>query len=657
MKLTVQLLLLSLTTCGISLRAQELFSKDSERITQHEATMTSYEKDPDAAAVVLFEEGHTYFLPHNVTNQMEAHIDYRVKIKILKQAGISWGNFTIPYYCEGNRWENVEQFEGVTYNFENGILNRSPLEEKNIFTEKINNSWNQKTLAMPNVKEGSVIDLRYSIVTPYLFNLRTWHFQKTIPVIESRFNLKVIPFYEYTYIVKGATKFDISKQGVMPHEKRWGNSVYKELLYTFGMLNVPAFKDESFISSEEDYMISMNLQLSKINYPSGGNKEIMSTWPAISAGFLKEEMFGKYIKNAEKEGKKIIPGLGLTEKTSHEKIKTIIEYVKSNYSYNGRHRRYTTGKLTSFLKEKSGSSADINLFTLGLLQAAGIEAKAVLLSARGNGVIDERYPFEQFFNYAIIQVRDEDQVEYFDATERLLTYNELPEHCMNVRGLVLDQKSPVWVDIRQDDLALTEKHFEIECNENLDALQCTVKYTTHSSDAYNYRSQYNGEESNLKNLLQKREIAPAGEIRIENGLDLDKPFIFSFETAYPLDNVSGKLFIAPFLNQSITENIFKQNSRTLPVDLIHRHAAKYHTIIRIPDGYEVESLPKPVNHNGRIIIKYNAQEKEGIIEIDGEYQFKQSIYEAKDYAILKATMDNMITIFNEMIVLRKKDMM
>ena len=655
MKLTVQLLLLSLTTCGISLRAQTLFSKEFGKITQHEADMTSYEKDPEAEAVVLFEEGHTYFLPNDFTHQFDAYMDYRIKIKVLKQAGISWGNFTIPYYKGDGKWEDITQLEGITYNYENGVLSRSPLDNKNVFTEKLNNNWNQKTFAMPNVKEGSIIDLRYTIVTPYLFNLRTWYFQKKIPVVESIFNFKVLPYYEYTYIVKRAKKFDISKQEIIPHEKRWGNLVYKEVLYTFGLLNVPAFKDETFITSEKDYLISMNLQLSKIHHPQGGSKEIMSTWPAISAGFLKADEFGKYIKNAEKEGKKIIPQLGLTEKTVHEKIKTIIEYVKHRYNYNGQHSRFTTGKLADFLKEKSGNCADINLFTLGLLQAAGIEAKAVLLSTRSNGAIDERYPFEQFFNYTIIQVRYEDKTEYFDATERLLTYNELPERCMNVRGFVLDQKAPVWVDILQDDLALTEKQFEIECNSNPDALKCAVKYTAYASDAYNYRRQYNGEESNLKNLLQKREITPAGKIQIENELDLDKPFVFSFETEYPLDNVSGKLFIAPFLNQSFSENLFKQTTRTLPVDLIHRHAAKYHSIIRIPDGYEVESLPRPVNHNGKIIIKYNAQEKEGVIEVNGEYQFKQSIYEVKDYAALKGTVENMVNIFSEMIVLKKKD--
>ncbi len=655
MKIISRLFLFLLIACGMPLYAQEVFSKGPGQITQYEATMTSYDQDPDAEAVVIFAESNTSFRPDPSTNQMEAHIQHYIKIKILKQAGISYGEYNIPYYEERDRAENIWGLEGITYNYENGALNRSVLEAKNIFTEKINNNWRRKVFALPNVKEGSIIEIKYTIITPFLFNLREWGFQKKIPVIESLFHLKAVPFYEYAYIVKGTKRFDISTNEVIANEIRWGNWTYREGLYTFGMKNLPAFKDETFITSTNDYMVNMSLQLSKVHYPDGRrSQDIMSTWPAISTAFLKEDNFGKYIKDAVKEGKKIIPELNLTDKTTDDKIKAIIDYVKFTYRWNGEYRRYTTAKLSNFLKEKTGGSADMNLFALGLLNAAGIDAKPVLLSTRGNGLIDEQYPFEKFFNYEIIQVRDGDKTCYFDATERLLKYDELPDRCINIRGLVLDQKSPEWVNILQNDVALTEKKFEIRCNEDLSKLNSTVTFTAYDFDAFSYRNQYSGEESNLKELLQKRNIIPAGNISIENSLDLEKPFVFTFQAETPLSSVPDKLFIAPFLNQSLTENIFKQTTRSLPIDLIHRHAAKYHTVIYIPDGYEVEYLPKQVDHNGKIKLQYEAKEKDGMIEVNASYQFKQSIYEAKDYMALKVTFDDMIKIFNEMIVLKKK---
>ncbi len=650
------LLFITLLFCGTSiLPAQENFSQQYGKMTQYEINMTSYEKDPDAEAVVIYENGKTSFVRNESEGRFDLVMTKEVKIKILNQAGIKYANFEIPYYLESStRMEDVESIEAITYNYENGKLTKTELNSKNIFTEKINENWKMKVFAMPNVREGSIIELRYKIVSPYLFNIREWFFQHKIPVVESTFRVSIIPYYEYTYIMKGSTKFDVFNKVEGKDEIRWGELVYRELHYTFGMKNVPAFRDETFITSENDYLISLNFQLSKIHYFRGGYQSIMTTWPDLCNDFLKADYFGKYIKDAEKEGKKIIPTLGLTGKSQEEQIKIISDYVKLGYHWNGQYRKYATGKLSNFMKEKTGSSADLNLFLLGLLKAAKIEAQPILLSTRKNGAVSESHPFEKFFNYVIVRIKNGEKSQFLDVTERLLVYNELPDRCINVRGLVVEPKSGEWIDIIQDELALTEKKFEIRCQENLETLNSQITYTAFNYDAYNYRTKYNGEESNLKDLLLQRDIKSQGKIDVQNAVELDKPFVFTFQTETTLENNGEKLFIAPFLNQSVTENIFKQTTRKLPVDLIHRHAAKYHSTIYIPEGYEVNYLPASLNYDGLIILNYLAKENNGTIEITGDYEFKNSTYNAKDYMKLKSVYNEMIKKFNEMIVLSKK---
>ena len=267
-------------------KSQVLYTQEPGKVTQHETTMTVYDKDPDAEAVVLYEIGYTFFRGNDIIHDFEMRMEKRIKIKILKQAGIKYAEFEIPYYEEGNRSESIESLAAVTYNYEDGKLTKTELDSKNIFEEKINDNWRRKKFAMPNVKEGSIVEVSYTIVTPHLFNIREWEFQKKIPVIYSRFSLKAIPYYEYTYIMKGARKFDEYSQGEVPNsETRWGNLVYRENQYNMGMKDIPAFKDEEFITSENDYMISLNFQLSKIHYPQGGEKDIMSTWPALCNDF------------------------------------------------------------------------------------------------------------------------------------------------------------------------------------------------------------------------------------------------------------------------------------------------------------------------------------------------------------------------------------
>jgi hypothetical protein len=644
-----------LCLCGLScIHAQDYYSRTLDRITQHEADMTSYDKDPDAEAVILYEIGKAFFQGDDIKGQFMLHTNITTKIKILKQAGLKYGEFEIPLYESGNEMETVWIKEATTYNYDNGVLTKTPLDGKNVYQEKINNNWFVKKFAMPNVKEGSIIEIEYQIISPFYFNLHEWKFQHKIPVIYSNFELRGIPYYEYSYIAKGFSKFDEFSNEVINRDIRWGNLVYKEIQYKMGLKDIPAFKDEDFISSVNDYQMSINFQLSRVFFPQGGKKEIMTTWPQMCNDFLKSEGFGKHINSVEKEAKNILPSLALDGKTQDEQIKIIANYVKSNYNWNGSSDKFARNKIATTLKEKTGNSAELNLLLLGLLKKAGIEAKPILLSTRDHGIINISYPFQQFINYVIIWIKDGEKDLFLDATETMLPYNELPVRCLNVSGLIVDKDSEQWLDIEQADLALTEKHFDIRCQKNLTTLEANVSYTAHAYDALEYRRTYYGDIQNLKNFLSKKKIDITGDIEVQAYEDVEQPFVFSFETQMPINNTSDKLFITPFLNQTPHENIFKQDLRTLPVDMIYRHAGTYTSKIEIPEGYKVETLPQEKNTNNKVmIIQYTAEQKGNTIEVKAHYEFKRSIYDPKEYQMLKVSYNAILKLFNEMIVLSK----
>lgn len=286
--------------------SQVNYSQEFGKVTQYEMSMSQYEQDKDAEAVVIYDLGDYYFRPDE-TRGFLLSMERKVKIKILKQAGTKYANFEIPYYSENREWESIEKIEATTYNMEGGQLTKTILDPKNIYEEKVSNTLSIKKVALADVREGSVIEYKYLITTPYFFNMRKWDFQKKIPVVYSKLKYRAIPYYEYTYILRRINKFDEYKATPLNEDIRFGNLVYKEMQYEFGLKNLPPFKDEEYITSEQDYLISLYFQLSKIYYPRGGSKEIMTTWPAMCDDFLKDNDFGKYIKNSEKEGKKYCP--------------------------------------------------------------------------------------------------------------------------------------------------------------------------------------------------------------------------------------------------------------------------------------------------------------------------------------------------------------
>lgn len=651
------LLLFILYAYSGRLYSQNKYTEQYGVVTQHEMTMTEYEDDKEAEALIIYDLGSNYFRSDDRRGFL-LNKERRFKIKILKQAGIDYANIEIPYYVDNNHsgYEEIEEIEAYTYNFEDGKLSKTKFDTKKIYEEKINEKWNVKKFAMPDVREGSVVEVKYKIITPFIFNMGEWDFQRKIPVIHSQLNYRAIPYYEYTYIARGIGKFDEYFSKALNNEIRVGNLVYKEVEYIMGMNNIPAFKDEEFISSPKNHMMSLNFQLSKIYYPNGTNKQIMTTWADMAKDFMKDDHFGKYMKNARKESKKIFPEIDLADKSQLEQVKSITSYVKKMYNWNHFSDKYAIISLSDFLKQKKGNSANINLFMAGLMQGAGIDANPVVLSTRNHSAISKDHPFTTFLNYVIVEVTIDGNKYYIDATEPLLDFDELPERCIHVDGLAIknDGKEIEWIITLQETPAVTEKKLQITPIPKDRKIEVEAEYISSGYSAYNYRSIYSGKSENIKNHLQKRnEIDTKGDIEVIDK-DLSSPFSFTFSFDTSMESTPDKLFINPFCNLAISDNPFKQTKRTLPVDLLYFRGEIYKATIDIPEGYKVEFIPRASSINNKILtLNYAAIEKDNKIEVSAGYRLNKNVYSADEYIVLKSIFTSMIERFSDMIVLVK----
>ena len=636
--------------------AQNKYSETFGKVTQYEMSMTEYENDKEAEALVIYDLGNNSFRTDYDKGFLLSK-KRSFKIKILNQAGLDYANIEIPFYVEGGQGtEEVRDIEAYTYNWENNSLSKTKLDDKKIYEEKVNEKWYVKKFAMPDVREGSVIEIKYEIVTPFYFNMGEWAFQKKIPVVHSSLVYLAIPYYEYTYLAMGLVKFDEFSSDIKSDEIRFGNLLYKEIEYKFGMNNIPAFRDEEFITSPKNHMKSINFQLSKIYYPNGGNRQIMTTWPQMAKDFMKNDYFGKYIKNSKKESKKVLPEINLENKTQLEQVKTIVSYIKNMYNWNGFNDKYAVLSVSDFMRQKTGNSANINLFLIGLLQGANIDAAPVIISTRNHTAISKDHPFTHFFNYVIAEITMDNDKYYVDATESLLDFDELPERCIHVEGLAIknDGKMTDWVITQQNYPSITEKKLKITLIPEQTKAEVNAEYIASGYAAYNYRSIHLGKNENLVQHLQKKNnLIPKGDIHVSDET-LSNPFSFSFSFDTNIETTPDKLYVKPFCGLSINDNPFKQNNRTLPVDLLYFRGESYSTIIDIPEGYRVEYLPRTSNVNNKILtLNYTAKEENNKIIVIANYTLKKNIYDASEYIMLKSVFTSMIQRFSDMIILTR----
>lgn len=639
----------------VQLTGAQIYTHEFGKYSNEEFQLKKYAKDPSAEAVVIYDIGKSYFV-HNSDVGFQLIFERKMKIKILTKAGLKWAQISIPYYEENSKNEEIEQLEGNTYNYENGQVRVAVLDPKNAYTEKFNEHWNDKKFAMPDVKEGSVFEVSYKIRSPYFFNFRNWEFQNKIPVIYSEYTTKMIPFYEYTYILQGSNKFDDFKtyQVNSPSSPVAGIE-YQDVVYYFVMKDIPAFKDEAYITSANDYIIKLDFQLSAIHYPTGGNVNIMTTWKELSKEMLDNESFGKYLKSSRKKSQEITDTMQIALKPAIEKAKWIEHFVKSNFNWNGHYDKYSTKSVKEFITTQTGNCADINLFLTGMLNAAGIEAYPVILSTRDHGRVKLDYPFLHFFNYVAVVARIDSLSYILDATEPAARFNEIPSRCINNKGLIIQKDKVEWVSLKSNSLSAIAYNIGLNPEPGKDSIQQECRLITSGFDAIYYRNKFSGSYKDLKNDLLGFNSLPGDTIMPLDLIKIEKPFEVHFSKKSLLETLEGKIIITPFGSFPITENPLKQPSRNYPIDLIYKKSFRFQSTIVIPEGYKILSAPEDmrVNNNNVMISYITDSQTSGIIKVTGVYEFFKDEYESSEYSELKSYFNMIVNKFNEKLVLVK----
>jgi hypothetical protein len=650
-------LLLSLVTC-MFLTINATAQTDNLQKGQPDVDdirMEYYPLDKSAEAVVLFDKGLSYFV--NTDEGFNVCFERTTRIKIFKESGFHWAEFSIPFYREGGIYEKVSEIEAFTYNFEGGNLKKSALDLKDCHDEKINEYWYQKKFAMPAVKEGSIIEYRYKIYSQYLFNLRDWEFQWKIPVVYSQYIVKMVPFFEYSWLLQGASKFDTQKtyvdKGLPSH---YGGISYNEMIHEYAMKNVPAFGEEELITSINDYIIKLDFQLAKITYTNGMTREILTTWPNLIKDMLKDDSFGKYLRKSEKKAGEIFNLKVMMNLPDQVKYDTIMNYVKSNFTWNETRSRSAAKTVSEFFEDKRGNNAEINLFAVGLLNALGLESYPLLISTRSNGKIKFDYPYGHFFNYVVITTVVDGKMVLGDGTDIKLANNRLPISCINDKGLLIKdpgKEKESWIDTQCKFPNQTTYFMNMEPKG--DHFIVTMNKTSMEYDALNDRNTFNGSDKRYADLLgDTRNQVDENSVQIMNRDDISKPFKINYTITSPIEEANGKIYISPFLNTVLQKNPLTQTARNFPIDLIYPQLKNYVTTIQIPEGYTVDYLPTEYSYSGEIFeFNYKPVLQNNKISISFGYQFKNSVFKPADYMRIKACFVDIVKKGNEKVVLKR----
>lgn len=613
--------------------------------------------DSNANAVVLKEFGKSTVQINESTGRPELNFEYHVRIKIFNKDGFRHSNIVIPSYKDENNTELIKIEKASTFNYDHGVFVESVLDKKGIFTENRSKYTQLTKFTLPNIKEGSIIEYVYHLQSPNLFNFKQWDFQSDIPKVSSEYLVHIPAMYNYNVSLRGAYKLTEQKTELFKECLRINGSVIDCSKITYIMKDIPAFVEEDYMTAASNFKSAIYFELSDVQHLNGGRQSYTKTWKDVDYELTTAKNIGSQMKRKD-VFKDIMPTVlkGTTDDLS--KAKAVYNYIKKQIKWNNYYGKYSEENIKNVVEMRSGNVADINLSLIAALSAANLDAEAVILSTRDNGIVNKLYPVMSDFNYIVAKVNIADKSYLLDATEPLLPFGLLPLRCINDQGRVINLKKPsYWIDLKAEQKNVTNYVlFGTLTPEG--KIKGTITTYTLGYAAFNRRKEikkYNSIDEFVEKLDEQMPKLSIVKHEILNIDSVENTLTEKYDVEFSVfdGKVTDQLYFSPFFINRITKNPFNLNERTYPVDLGAASDERINISIALPEKYELIEKPKDMaialpDNGGKYLLQTNLMDDK--MTVSQILQFSNAIYPADHYLSLKE-------FYSRIIQNQKKDLL
>ncbi|WP_299161099.1 DUF3857 domain-containing protein [uncultured Tenacibaculum sp.] len=623
-----------ISICLLTLNSFSQKSKSTKigNINILELTMKEYDKDTTANAVVLYEHAN-YYLDKN--KNYNKTTDYYFRIKILKKEGQNKTTIKIPFYGE----EKIHSIKGVTYNIspQNKIL-ETHLEANQIYTVDLSSKWKKTTFTLPNIKVGSVIEYKYSVTSPYS-GIDDWYFQSDIPKVKSDFTAAILGNWKYNIRIIGFLKLNRNNASI---KKNCINSPSISngecLILNYGIDNIPAFKEESYMLSKENFTSKLAFELESYTNLSGSVKKFTKTWKDADKN-LKYNFLDNQISKKRFFKNELNPSLFLI-KNNLEKANEIYSSIQNHFIWNGKYWPSKKVRIKKAYKNRTGNIFDINLSLYNALQAANIKSYLVLTSTRDKAIPTKLHPVINDFNYLLVKVIINNKTYFLDATNKKLPFGLVQYIALNGDGRVMDfKKGSYWETIKLSKKTYRTTKALLSFNQK-NELSGTLTVSSNGYFAKNNREEISetNKDDYIENFESKHSNIEVDNLTFKSKEQNNKALHQIYTITFDDFNLGNKIKINPFLIDRYVKNPFKLNNRDYPIDYGHPRSYTYILSLKLPNGYNLKHLPKNKalalpNKGGQYILSF--KNLNNTINIYSKLNINKKIYTNEEYHHLK----------------------
>ncbi len=630
--------------------------------------------DSNANAVILSDVGSVHFIG-NSHSWFSYVYQRQTRIKILNKKAIGdLATVVIPLYREGENAELVDKIAASTYNLENGQVVVTKLEKADLFENRLDKNRFEEKFTLPGVKVGSIVEYTYTITSDYDFNLPSWEFQREeYPCLWSEYQVDIPQALFYVMIRQGFHPYVIDKGSEGHGSYRLtskpessslgveGNDLHvsaNTVRHHWAMKDIPAFHEELYLSTPANYLDKIEFQLSKTYNGEEFNDE-HNSWKQTTKELLEQEDFGKPLNEDDGQIAQTVAGLMSGSSDALQEARGIYYYVSSHFTCNNYYDKYLKTTLRDVMKKNGGTVGDINLLLIAMLRKAGLQADPVVLSTREYGFNPATYPILHRLNYVIVRLKIHGTVYYLDAAHSQLGFGQLAGNCYNGHARIISDLDSGSVYFDTDSLK-ESKTTLVLINNTEKGMEGTLQSTLGREESYQLRRRLSGKDQ--KDYFKDIQTSWGEDMEISNGGNdslarLEDPVKVYYDFRLTQGLGASIFYVNPMIGEGMRENPFKAAERKYPVEMPYVMDDMYILNMQIPDGYELDELPKSarVALNGdQGMFEYLIASQGSTVQLRCHLKLKKANFSPEDYSTLRDFFGYVVKKESETIVLKKK---
>ena len=428
---------------------------------------------------------------------------------------------------------------------------------------------------------------------------------------------------------------------------------------TYAMKGIPAFKEEKYMLSRDNYMPALKFELRDIVHLDESKSAFSKSWDDVDHEFRYDKDLARQLKYSSFFKDQLPASIhGISDEL--ERAKAVYYFIQEKMTWNNETRILQDIRVKEAFEKKTGNSSEINLGLINALESVGLDAKIMLLATRDRAMPTKQYPVLTDFNYAIVSLNINNTMYLLDATDKYTPFGVLPFRDLNVEGRVMDfKKGSYWMPTEPSTKNMHYVNLQLSADQS-GQFSGKVNEVSTGYISVEKRKEYNefSKEDIIKRKQNKNESLNITNLEIQNEKDLEQPYKENYDISLYEQPVGDKLFVFPFLMQTyFSENPFKKENRLYPIEFGFPITNNYLISIDVADQYEIVQTPanrlmKLPNNDGEMSVVYNQTANK--VNIRLSVKLDNYTFSAEAYKTLREFFNELIKIQSEEPIQLKK---